>query len=88
MTAPLTQDQQRLIQLATNIANADILTRRVDITEMVNIIHRITQIELRPVVEAVNNPTALRYLITAGLPQDVRARAINKLQELAAIGIK
>lgn len=88
MTAALTDDQQRLIKLATEIAKQDIIVRRADITEMVSIIRRLQPIDQRKVIEQINDPQALRYLSTAGISQDARARLHQKLQELAALGIK
>ncbi len=88
MATNLNGDQQRLIQLATSIAQQSIEVRRADIIEMVTIIRRLTFVEQFAVVDAVNDPQALRYLGSAGLQKNARARMITKLQELAAIGIK
>ena len=88
MASNLNADQQRAMILANGLANTDINTRRADIIELVTILKRLDVFQQMDLVTAVNNPQALRYLGSAGLQQQARANMINKLQSLAAIGIK
>ena len=88
MSQNANNDQARAIFLAQNIAKVDEITRRADIIELVTILRRMTVFDQLNLVEKVQDPQALRYLGSAGLQRDARAAMINKLQSLAALGIK
>jgi len=88
MSANLNADQLRAITLAQGLASVDIDTRRADIIELVTILKRLDVFQQMALVAAINIPQALKYLGSAGLQQQARADMINKLQKLAAVGIK
>ena len=88
MAQPLNSDQQRLVLLATTIANQPLDVRRADIVEMVTIIKRLTQDQQIAVINSIIVPQALRYLSTAGISGLARTTLLNKLIDLGAKGIK
>lgn len=88
MAANANSDQARAIFLAQNIAKVDEITRRADIIELVTILRRMTIFDQLALVEKIQDPQALKYLGSAGLQKQARAEMINKLQRLAALGIK